>query len=68
VAGAKPVVHGASNDRISTARDVASTARVYGVAPTMVDGLAHMMMLERHWLSAAEPLLAWLEREVVISN
>jgi len=68
VAGAKPLVLGATNDRISTARDVASTARVYGVAPTMVEGLAHMMMLERHWLSAAEPLLAWLEREVVISK
>jgi pimeloyl-ACP methyl ester carboxylesterase len=69
--GGKPVapaclfVLGSREDRISTPNDVKATASLYGIAPTIVHGLAHMMMLEREWESAARPLLDWLEAEVV---
>lgn len=62
---AKPLVLGVSDDRISTFRDVQQTAKVYGVTPIMVTGLAHMLMLEREWQKAAEPILAWLDSDVV---
>src|SRR5437667_5720034 len=58
------LVLGASGDRISTPRDVKATASLYGVAPLIIPGLAHMMMLERDWPTAAQPLLDWLEKEV----
>ena len=58
------LVLGASGDRISTPRDVKATASLYGVAPLIIPGLAHMMMLERDWQTAAQPLLDWLEKEV----
>jgi len=65
VAAARLLVLGSHDDRISTPVDVKATASLYGVAPTIVRGLAHMMMLERDWELAARPLLDWLEREVV---
>jgi len=66
VAPARLFVLGSHDDRISTPNDVNATASLYGIAPTIVRGLAHMMMLEREWQLAAKPLLEWLEREVVL--
>jgi pimeloyl-ACP methyl ester carboxylesterase len=65
VAAARLFVLGSHDDRISTLADVNATASLYGIAPTVVRGLAHMMMLEREWERAARPLLDWLEREGV---
>ena len=65
VAPAKLFVLGARDDRISTPGDVKATASLYGLQATIVPGLAHMLMLEREWETAAQPLLDWLEREVV---
>jgi non-heme chloroperoxidase len=65
VAAARLFVLGSHDDRISTLADVNATASLYGITPTIVRGLAHMMMLEREWERAARPLLDWLEREVV---
>jgi pimeloyl-ACP methyl ester carboxylesterase len=65
VAAARLFVMGSHDDRISTASDVKATASLYGVTPTLLRGLAHMMMLEQEWKLAAEPLLEWLERDVV---
>jgi hypothetical protein len=65
VAPARLFVLGSYDDRISTPTDVNATASLYGIAPVIVRGLAHMMMLERDWETAARPLLDWLEREVV---
>jgi len=59
-----PFVLGAAGDRISTVADARATADLYGTQPTIVPGLAHMMMLERRWETAAEALLQWLEREL----
>jgi pimeloyl-ACP methyl ester carboxylesterase len=60
----QPFVLGASADRVATPGDVRATAAMYGVKATIVPGLAHMLMLEPEWQTAARPLLDWLEREV----
>lgn len=60
-ASTRPLVLGAAGDRIATPSDVGATAQFYDTAPTIVPGLAHMMMLERGWESVARPLLEWLE-------
>jgi pimeloyl-ACP methyl ester carboxylesterase len=65
VAPSRLLVLGSSEDRISTPNDVKATASLYGITPTIVRGLAHMMMLEREWEAAAQPILEWLERDVV---
>ena len=54
-------VLGAEGDRICTPGDVRATARHHGVEPVMVEGLAHMLMLERHWERGATALLEWLD-------
>jgi alpha-beta hydrolase superfamily lysophospholipase len=55
------LVLGANDDRISTPADLKATASLYGVPALVLPGLAHMLMLERDWETAARPLLAWLE-------
>ena len=54
-------VLGAEGDRICTPDDVRATASHHGVDATIVPGLAHMLMLERKWKTAAEPLEEWLQ-------
>ena len=61
----KPFVLGVGGDRIATPGDVTATASYYDTTATIVPGLAHMMMLERGWETVAQPLLAWLEKNVV---
>ena len=63
-ASARPFVLGAAGDRIATPGDVNATASFYDTTATIVPGLAHMMMLERGWETVAQPLLAWLEKDV----
>ena len=53
-------VLGAEGDRVSTASDVRATARHHGVEAMIVPGLAHMLMLERRWETAARELARWL--------
>jgi len=61
VANHRPLcVLGAEGDRICTPDDVRATASHHGVTATIVPGLAHMMMLERQWRTAAEVLESWL--------
>ena len=60
VANTSVFVLGATDDRIATPRDVRATATMYGVKATIIPGLAHMMMLEREWKAAGQPLLDWL--------
>ena len=61
VAPARLLVLGANDDRSSTPADVKATASLYGVPALVLPGLAHMLMLERDWETAARPLLAWLK-------
>jgi non-heme chloroperoxidase len=62
--GVTPLVLGAEGDRVATAEDTRATAAHYDTEAVIVPGLAHMMMLERRWETAAKPLLEWLEQEV----
>ena len=55
-------VLGAEGDRICTPDDVLATARHHDVEPVMVEGLAHMLMLERDWERAATALLGWVDK------
>jgi non-heme chloroperoxidase len=60
-ASVHPFVLGVAGDRIATPADVRATASFYDTSATIVPGLAHMLMLERGWETAAKPLLEWLE-------
>ncbi len=53
-------VMGAGGDRICTPHDVRATARHHGVRATILPGLAHMLMLDRHWQTPATELLGWV--------
>ncbi|MEO8739364.1 MAG: alpha/beta fold hydrolase [Casimicrobiaceae bacterium] len=60
VAPTQILVLGAHDDRIATPRDVKATATRHGIAATILPGLAHMMMLEHEWETAAQPIADWL--------
>ena len=53
-------VLGADDDRIATPDDVRATARHHGVEATILPGMAHMLMLEPEWETAADALAEWL--------
>lgn len=54
-------VLGAEGDRICTPDDVRATAAHHGVPATLLPGLAHMLMLDGEWRSAADALEGWLK-------
>ena len=45
-----------------TPGDTRATAQHHGVAATILPGMAHMLMLEPEWETAAEALAEWLEQ------
>jgi pimeloyl-ACP methyl ester carboxylesterase len=53
-------VLGSEGDRICTPEDVRATARHHNVASLILPGLAHMLMLEPEWLTAATALERWI--------
>jgi pimeloyl-ACP methyl ester carboxylesterase len=60
-AATSPVlVLGAAGDRICTPDDVRATALHHGVEARILPGLAHMLMLEPEWASAAEAIESWV--------
>ena len=54
------LVLGAHDDRICTPADARATAHHHGVEATILPGMAHMLMLEPEWETAAETLAEWL--------
>lgn len=56
------LVLGASDDAIIDESDVRSTGRFYGLAPVMIQGIGHDMMLDTRWKEVAEAILHWLRR------
>ncbi len=54
------LVMGAEGDQVCTPDEVVATARHHGVEPTLLPGLAHVMMLELGWETAARELRDWL--------
>ena len=53
-------VLGAEGDRISTPDDTRATASHHHTSATIVPGMAHMMMLDPAWLTAARALEVWM--------
>ena len=51
---------GAEGDLICTPDDVRATAQHHNVVPTILPGLAHLLMLDPEWLLAAKALEGWL--------
>jgi len=56
----RTLVLGGLEDRFIRPDAVRATATYYGVAPVLVPGLAHALMLEPRWRDAAQPLRDWL--------
>ncbi len=54
------LVMGAEGDQVCTPDEVVATARHHGVEPTLLPGLAHVMMLERGWEAPARAIRDWL--------
>ena len=59
-ADAPLLVLGARGDQVCTPDEVIATARHHGVEPTLLPGLAHVMMLERGWEAPARAIRDWL--------
>lgn len=59
------LVLGAEKDTVIAPRDVYDTARAYGVQAEIFPGMAHDVMLESGWRSAAERILNWLQEKGV---
>ena len=55
------LVQGAELDHLIPASLVQMTARTYGVAAHIFDGMGHGLMLERDWQKPARQILEWLE-------
>ncbi len=53
-------VLGAGADRICTPEDARATAAHHRVSATILPGMAHMLMLEPEWETAAQALAEWL--------
>jgi len=59
--GATPVfVLGAQGDRISTPEDTRATAAHHHTTATILPGMAHMLMLDPAWQTAAQALADWV--------
>lgn len=58
------LVMGARDDVLVAPSVIADTAAFYGVAPCLVPDLAHAMMMDLNWRSAAQEILRWLVAEV----
>lgn len=54
------LVLGGQDDRFIRPDAVRGSATYYGVAPVMVPGMAHTLMLDPRWEAAAQPLLDWM--------
>jgi pimeloyl-ACP methyl ester carboxylesterase len=56
------VVMGGTQDMMIRPGEVAATAKAYGVAPIMFDGMAHDLMLDTRWRNVANEIIAQLYR------
>jgi pimeloyl-ACP methyl ester carboxylesterase len=55
------LIIGGQNDRIILPYEVEATARAYQTEAVMLPDLAHDIMLEDNWQTAADTILAWLQ-------
>lgn len=59
------LVLGAALDNMIGPREVEATARAYHTQAVIIPDVAHNSMLDPHWQSAAERILAWLNERPV---
>jgi pimeloyl-ACP methyl ester carboxylesterase len=63
------LVLGAARDSMLSPREIEATARAYDTRAEIIPDVAHDSMLDPHWQSVAERILAWLnERPVAIAS
>lgn len=55
------LIIGGQNDRIILPYEIEATARAYQTEAVMLPDLAHDIMLEEKWQTAADTILAWLQ-------
>jgi len=55
------LVMGSDCDAVVDAGGVAEAAAAWGVAPTLLSGIGHDLMLDAGWRAAAERVAGWLE-------
>ncbi|MFN3200193.1 MAG: alpha/beta hydrolase [Bradymonadia bacterium] len=56
------ITFGAEHDAFIPPALIQATAMTYGCPSQIVRGMGHVMMLERHWEEAAQPLYRWAEQ------
>ena len=62
--GSTPIlVMGSHQDRLISPREVAATARYYGTAPKVLEGVGHLMMLEVPQQELVDVIHAWLQAQ-----
>ena len=57
------LIIGAAKDRIFTPKEMERTARAYNTTFEIFPDMAHDMMLERGWQSAADRIIEWLSEK-----
>jgi pimeloyl-ACP methyl ester carboxylesterase len=62
--GVPALVLGAERDAFFTRAMIEEAARLHGVAPEFVSGMAHVMMLEPGWEAVAERVCGWLDAKM----
>jgi pimeloyl-ACP methyl ester carboxylesterase len=58
--GLPALLMGGESDVLFSAPMLMETALVHGVSPLILPGLAHALMLEQNWKTAADAILEWL--------
>ena len=61
-------VIGARDDAFVPAFEVEATARAYGARADIIDNLAHAMMLDTNWESAARSVHRWVNRTLALPD
>lgn len=61
------LVLGAARDNMIAPREIEATARAYNTQAQIIPNAAHNSMLDPHWESVAERILAWL-KELPVTN
>ena len=60
------LVVGAAQDNMIGRREIEATARAYRTKAEIIPNVPHNSMLDPHWQSVAERILAWLNERIVV--
>jgi len=62
------LILGGERDLLVPPARIHATAKTFGVTATVLPGMAHAMMIDAGWLSAAQTIAAWLETVLVTES